>query len=1106
MSKYRLSLDIGTNSIGWCVLGLQNEKGGGRPCSILDMGVRIFPDGRNPKDGSSNAEARRVARAARRNRDRFVDRRNRLIEALVKFGLMPEDEKQRRALTECDPYELRARGLREELTLHQFGRAIFHLNQRRGFKSSRKSDSKDKDSGVMKDAIREQRAKMDAKHASTFGEYLYLIREEGGSVRARKKTKYTTDTKGKEKPKDYYDFFPDRELLEHEFEALWRIQEKHYPGELTKAARDRIRHIIFYQRPLKPQVVGKCTFERAEDRAPKALPIVQRIRIYQELNHLFILDTRTLKGRPLTLEERDRLLPLFCSPKGTKTGKAEIGFGKMRTVLELGDGAVFSHESEKRKGLEGDSVSALIAYRDRFGARWYELSDEDQEGIVWALLTVDDEEELIRQLMDDWGLDRKHAESVANTPLPDGYSRLGLTATRKILAELCEAVIPYSEAVVRAGYASHSQFAKGARRARLPYYGEVLERHVIPDSEKAGDPRALIEKRFGKVTNPTVHIALNQVRKVVNEIIKIHGAPAEIHVEVLRDLKNSLKKRKEIEAEQAKNQEENNDCASRLREEFKLPVNRENIQRMRLWQEMDADQRVCVYTGDTISTKNLFSPDVEIDHILPFSRTIDDSMANKVLCKRRANREKSNQTPYEAWGKTSAWEDILQRSAVLPRNKRWRFAEDAMDRYMKDADFIARQLTDSQYIARLAREYLAVLFDAKDEHKVVCLPGRLTGLFRHHLGLDDILDEINPSREASKAPRGEKNRNDHRHHAVDALLIGLMDRAFLQQAASINARFEKEGVYKFLSEFPEPWPNFHASARDALGKIIVSHKPDHGIEDALHNDTAYGFANAKRPDKRGNAVHRVEAKAIDIKNILSIKGKCLRAELVANLSGLSAAEAFKILEDLDDKKRKGADALKELCGGDEKEIGARIGTFFGERGIRRVRLIEEIRLISIRDKAGASYKGFKTDGNAYLEIYESEGGKKWEGRPVTCFKANTRRRHGDAPVQNGKKRLIRLFNRDMLEMEHEKKRRIFCIQRMSEKQIALAEHFEANADSRDRNTRKKSDKKDNIDPFVFVLKSGAEPLRKSKVRFLVVTPAGRVRYLSGEPNDDSESG
>jgi len=1104
MVNYRLSLDIGTNSIGWCALSLQR----GIPTGIVGMGVRVFSDGRNPQSGASNAVNRRIARSARRTHDRFLRRRTRLLEALVQFGLMPQNERERRSLTELDPYELRGRGLDEKLSAHEIGRAIFHMNQRRGFKSNRKSDGKDKEAGPIKEAIRLQRAKIEKEGARTFGEFLYFRQKKQLPLRSRPAEKVVVNEKGKEKKEDYYEFFPSRELLEAEFDAFWQAQAVFHPTTLTAPAMQRIRSIIFFQHPLKPQVVGRCLFEPAEERAPRALPVMQRLRIYQEVNNLHLIDARTLKARPLRLDERDRLINIMCTPKEKKNGKSELTFDAMRKVLGVDDTWTFTHESEKRKALEGDTTFALLSHKERFGPKWNKLDDETQEAIVRDILDSGDEEELIRRLMET-GIAREHAETAANTPLPEGYGRLGLTAARRILRQLVLDVIPYSEAVVRAGYSSHSQFTAGAKRERLPYYGEVLERHVVPDPEWGGRADASLEKRFGKVMNPSVHIALNQLRRVINEIIKIYGKPAEIHVEVLRDLKNSQRQKKEIEAEQKKNQEANERCATLLREEFNTRVNRENIRRLRLYETLS----VCPYTGETICKKLLFSSQVEIDHILPFSRTLDDGAANKVLCLQRANREKGDRTPYEAWGRNAEqWAAILARISTMEKNKRWRFGEDAMARYMKDRDFIARQLTDSQYIARLAREYLAVLFEPNEAHKVVCLPGRLTGMFRHHLGLVEILEELEgaviqqqddsnsedegqfdqpPNTDADSASptvKAGKNRNDHRHHAVDALVVGLMDRSFLQRASSLHAKAEKEGTYDFLKGLAHPWPGFRSSVRKALMAIVVSHKPDHGIEDQLHNGTAYGFADDE--DVRGNAIWRQEPAKIKTTNILSIKSKHLRAELVAHLSGLPHSTVFQLLQEADETGKR-LDTLN-LFDSKDKAITQQIQTFFSQRGIRRVRLIDRITLIPIRRRGDGNarpYKGLKPDGNAYLDIFRTPG-NEWKGVLVTIFDANASKNRPFNGMDDGLHKVTRLFNRDMLEMEHNGKRRIFYIQRMSESQIALAEHYEANTDSRNR---------DDSDPFRFVYKGSVELLRKSKVRFLTVTPAGRIRYLSDDP-------
>src|SRR5690606_4283638 len=103
IERSRFAFHMGTNSIGWADYRLDDHKPP-RPCELVDCGVRLFSDGRNPKDGQSLAAMRRTPRAARRRRDRFLQRRTWLIALLVRHGLMPADEDERKALRDLDVY------------------------------------------------------------------------------------------------------------------------------------------------------------------------------------------------------------------------------------------------------------------------------------------------------------------------------------------------------------------------------------------------------------------------------------------------------------------------------------------------------------------------------------------------------------------------------------------------------------------------------------------------------------------------------------------------------------------------------------------------------------------------------------------------------------------------------------------------------------------------------------------------------------------------------------------------------------------------------------------------------------------------------------------
>ena len=238
MTKRRLGLDLGTNSIGWCLLDLGVN---GEPVSVFRTGVRIFNDGRDPKSLGSLKATRREARSARRRRDRFIQRQNHLINELVKSGLMPADKDERQALAFKDPYPIRKRALEDKVDPHEMGRAIFHINQRRGFKSNRKAG--DNEAGVVKQSVAALEVKLMEQKARTIGEFLADRHETKGTVRARRLGSKTADL---------YEFYPNRAMLEQEFDKLWQAQATFNASLYNEEAKERIKGVVFFQRKLKP--------------------------------------------------------------------------------------------------------------------------------------------------------------------------------------------------------------------------------------------------------------------------------------------------------------------------------------------------------------------------------------------------------------------------------------------------------------------------------------------------------------------------------------------------------------------------------------------------------------------------------------------------------------------------------------------------------------------------------------------------------------------------------------------------------------------------------------------------------------------------------------
>lgn len=1068
----RLGLDIGTTSIGWWLYETVGEGASARICGVVDGGVRIFGQsdkgaGRDPKSGASLAVDRRVARATRRRRDRYLRRRTTLMKVLAKSGLMPANPTEAKQLELLEPYALRAKGLNDPLPLTHFGRALFHLNQRRGFKSNRKTDRGDNESGKIKDATKRLDLEMMTNGARTYGEFLHMRQQKAPDPRhvPTVRTRLSVSKRGGPDAKEEagYDFYPDRRHLEEEFHKLWAAQAGFHP-ELTEDLRALVFEKIFYQRPLKEPKVGLCLFT-SEERLPKAHPLTQRRVLFETVNQLRVTaDGRSARG--LSREERDQIIHALDNKKPTKSlNSMNLTLKALSKVLKLRDGERFTLETGVRDAIACDPVRAAMLIS--FGPKWSKLDWPGQWQIISRIRKVQSERdftELTQWLMERHGLEKAIAERAANAQLPEGYGRLGFTATERILEHLKSDVIPYSEAVAACGW-HHSNDRTGECLDVLPYYGKVLDRHVIPGTYDEADDDIT---RFGRITNPTVHIGLNQLRRLVNKIIEVHGKPDQIVVELARDLKQTEQQKK--------------DAMKRIRDTTADAIRRSEVLRehgvkdtgynrmlLRLFEDLGPaiGPRCCPYTGTPISAAMVLNGDCDIDHILPYSRTMDDSFSNKTLCLKEANREKRDQTPYEAWGSDpERWATIQANLKNLSDKKTWRFGPDAMERFEGDSDFLDRSLVDTQYLARIARAYLDTLFTEGGHVWVV--PGRMTEMLRRHWGLNGLLSD--KERGAVKL----KNRTDHRHHAIDAAVIAATDRGLIQRISKAAGQGEKaaQSAELVARDTPEPWEHFRSDIATQLDKIVVSHRADHGRIDVdgrkkgkdstagqLHNDTAYGVVDDLTVVSR---TPLLSLKPGDIE--ITTKGKNIRDPQLQSALWVAT------------KGKDGKEFEQALRDFSEKD-----GPY---QGLCRVRLIETLQKaarVEIGEaENGRPLKAYKGDSNHCYELWRLPGGKIVP-QVVTSYEAHTGTEKRPHPAA---KRILRVFKRDMVALERDGATLIGCVQSMHIKNgLVIAPHVEANADARNR---------DKSDPFKF-LQMGAGTLVKAQIRRVIVDEIGRLR-------------
>ena len=968
----------------------------------------------------------------RRNRDRYLQRRKNLLNALTRFGLMPADDAERQQVAQLDPYALRIKVLHEKLAAVELGRLLFHLNQHRGFKSNRKTDRASNESGKISDATARTMAELARTGHVTLGSWL--------AERHCKKQPVRVRLAGSGKNAAYA-FYPLRAMVEAEFDIIWAAQAGWNPA-LTGAMRQALRHIIFHQRELKAPKVGKCWLEPEEDRAPRALPTAQRFRIAQTLAHI-----RYAKpGSPeqaLTGAQRGVLADILYRGR-------DLTFDQIRKRLGLPGDTDFNFRDDKLVGCAtanrlGNGKNAAI------GDAWHKLDLAAQDAAVGAILNAETDEEGT-EILKALGIALDAAERAVKAVLIEGHAALSALAMGKILPYM-EAGQRYDQAVQDAGYHHHSDSRTGEIRTQLPYYGELLRERIGTGTGEPTDPE---EKRLGKAANPTVHVALNELRRVVNAIIERYGPPAEIVVETLRDLGRSKKQREEYRDIQKKN-ETANDARRKQLTEMRLPLNGPNMMRLRLWEEQATDpkNRVCPYTGVIITARTALTDEIEEDHILPFAVVLDDSSANRILVTRKANRIKSRRSPYEAFGHTAEWPAILERSACLPQNKRWRFQPDAMEKFAREGDFLARHLTDSATIAKWAKDYVEVLAPGK----VWSIPGRLTALLRDKLGLrPDVILGTGGAR---------KNRDDHRHHAIDAVVVALTDRGLLKRTTDAAKRAADAGE-RLIVKMEPPWDGFVADIARRAKTVVVSHKPDTGWQAALHNDTNYGIIKGATPEQDNVVVRRAVTDLLRKDGALgfTVRDPVLGAKIEASIAAAA-----------DPAARKAALAGLPHSGG---------------HTVRRVRTTERLNATQdIADRrTGKPYRTVKRDGNHRMELWRMPD-RSYVAAVVSTFAAAQQaeaarlgRPTPDPRPHPAAKLLMRLHKDDMVTIGEGPGRRLMRVAMISDGQLALAEHNEGGK-LRDRN-------KDAADPFRYIYLSSGSVLMKANIRKVFVTPDGRV--------------
>ena len=651
-----------------------------------------------------------------------------------------------------------------------------------------------------------------------------------------------------------------------EFEKNWETQMKFHP-ELNDQLKSEVRDItIFYQRKLKSQkhLVSFCEFEKGHKAIPKSSPLFQEFRIWQNLNNIVVKNESTKE--PFLLEEdlkqliaqellfkesmTDAQMLSFCDlKKGTHT----VNFKKIegnRTNTEI------FKAFEKILILEGYdeldfSKLDAIDIKQIFKSAFVDLgistaildfdpkiqgNDFDKQTYYqfWHLLySAEDDDKLKETLKNKFGFKENHLPFLLNISLQADYGSLSAKAIKKILPHLMDGQI-YDKACLITGYNHSSSLTTEQNNDRI--LKDTLE---------------LLKKN--SLRNPVVEKILNQMINVINAIIKDPemGKPDEIRVELARELKANNEQRSDMTKAINKSTAEHDKIRQLLRTEFGIPrVTRNDIIRYKLWKETEG---ISIYTGKTIEASRLFTKEYDIEHIIPKSRLFDDSFANKTICERQLNIDKSNKTAYSFLQEKLSAEDFDQFEkrvkSLFGKISRTKQNKLLMTDNEIPEGFIDRQLRETQYIAKKAKEILLEV-----SRNVTATIGSVTDKLRDDWELVDVMKELNWEKydklgltHIEEGKNGERlykikdwtKRNDHRHHAMDAITVAFTKPAYIQYLNNLNAK--TQGDKKALSivgieakylkrdknnklRFIPPMENFREEAKKQLDSILISYK------------------------------------------------------------------------------------------------------------------------------------------------------------------------------------------------------------------------------------------------------------------------------------------
>ena len=804
MSKVILGLDLGITSIGWALVNVDDKDL--TKNKIIDSGVRIFTIAEHPKDGKSLALPRREARSARRTTKRKAQKLRAIKRLLLSNKMLTQNELDTLFIGnkgQKDVWELRREALYRELDNKELSRIMIHLAKHRGYKSNRKSDEvTDSEGKAVLSGISHNKTVLESSKYLTVGEY----------ISTKNKKRNGKDSEGKLN----YENSVARSMLEQEIELIFTKQKEFGNKSINEALLQTYKEIAFEQRPLKSVVgmVANCPFEVDEMRASKSSYSFEYFRALQTLKNLRVID-ETGYEMPLIFEQIDQVI----HKAKTTTKFTYKSFKKLfpqYKEMRIKGLTYHDHKTGEIKDPEGVKFLDFSAFQkiqkavlNADNLYWDTIKNDYEvlDAIAKVLTTEKDDNESLKQLL----------EIVESTQVCEALLSLSFSGFGHLSNKALRNIIPHLE--------EGEDYDKACEKAEYDF-------KAIFQGEKSLLLPPLSKQENIEMTNPVVKRAVAQMRLVYNAIARKHGAIDTIHVEFTRDIKKSHKDRNDIKKAQGEFRETKENARIDATDKLGHEPNAKELLKFRLWEEQ---KHHCIYSGLYISPDILCDPfATEVDHILPYSRSLDDSLNNKVICLTKENQDKGSKTPFEYMGSdenSSRWLQFVGRVNDLDKRKQAKKNRLLKTNFDENSElaFKERNKNDTSYISKFIKNYMEAHIefrDSKAKRHIYTMNGMLTSQLRYKWGV------------------GDKNRDNHLHHAEDAIILAFSTQSMVKKLSDVSAKREgyiyksKEDKSKAL-RFETPLEDFGVKVKESLSEIFVSHMPRRKIGGAAHKETIY---------------------------------------------------------------------------------------------------------------------------------------------------------------------------------------------------------------------------------------------------------------------------